>query len=101
MKLRFTPRATQDLIDIAEYVRAENPAAALRVRAAIIESLELLVAFPALGVGQSVEDVRKLVTRKYRYIVYYAVAAEEISVLTIQHPARQQPGQALQRNPRK
>jgi plasmid stabilization system protein ParE len=34
MKLRFTPRAAQDLAAIADYIRARNPAAAQRVRAA-------------------------------------------------------------------
>ena len=35
-------------------------------------------------------DVRKLVTRKYSYIVYYTIdeAGEEIIILTIQHPSR-------------
>jgi toxin ParE1/3/4 len=35
--------------------------------------------------------VRKLVTRRYPYFVYYTVdeAAEEIVILTIQHPARE------------
>jgi toxin ParE1/3/4 len=35
--------------------------------------------------------VRKLVTRKYPYLVYYTVdpSAEEIIILTIQHPARE------------
>jgi len=28
MKLRFTPRATQDLAAIADYIRAHNPTAA-------------------------------------------------------------------------
>lgn len=90
MKLSFTPRAVQDLVDIADYLHAENPAAAVRVRGAILESLQLLAAFPSLGRDQSVEGVRKLVTRKYRYIVYYAVLTDAavISVLTIQHPAR-------------
>ena len=34
--------------------------------------------------------VRKLITRRYQYLVYYVVeeAAEEIVILTIQHPAR-------------
>ena len=27
MKLRFSPRAMQDLIDIADYIRQRNPAA--------------------------------------------------------------------------
>jgi toxin ParE1/3/4 len=93
MKLRFTPRATQDLIDIAAYIRAENPAAALRVRAAILDSINVLTTFPALGRDQKVEGVRKHIARKYGYVVYYVADhdAEEISVLTIQHPARLPP----------
>jgi ParE toxin of type II toxin-antitoxin system, parDE len=35
MKLRFTRRAVQDLADIADYIRKQNPQAALRVRAAL------------------------------------------------------------------
>ncbi|MEX0591246.1 MAG: hypothetical protein WD207_09170 [Xanthobacteraceae bacterium] len=37
------------------------------------------------------KGVRKLVTRKYPYLVYYTAdeAAEEAVVLTIQHPARE------------
>jgi toxin ParE1/3/4 len=34
MKLRFTPRATANLIEIADYIHAHNPATARRVRAA-------------------------------------------------------------------
>jgi plasmid stabilization system protein ParE len=49
MKLRFTPRAAQDLVDIAAYIRERNPPAALRVRAAILESLQSLVLFPHIG----------------------------------------------------
>src|SRR5579862_1768035 len=40
MKLRFTPRATRDLADIADYIHERNPTAALRVRAAILDSLQ-------------------------------------------------------------
>jgi toxin ParE1/3/4 len=88
MKLRFTPRATQDLIDIADYIRGRNLAASLRVRAAILESLQNLILFPE---RQSVEGVRKLVTRKYPYLVYYTLdpAADEIVILAIRHPARE------------
>ncbi len=31
MKLRFTPRATENIAEIADYIRARNPAAARRV----------------------------------------------------------------------
>jgi len=49
MKLRFTRQATQDLNNIADYVSERNPKAALRVRAAIVESLQTLVLFPHIG----------------------------------------------------
>lgn len=91
MKLRFTRRAAQDLTDIADYIRERNPQAALRVRAAILESIQNLVLFPQVGRQQKVEGVRKLVTRRYPYLVYYTAdeSAEEIIIITIQHPARE------------
>lgn len=81
MKLRFTARAAQDIVAIADYIRARNPNAARQVRAAILHSLQNLVLFPQVGRAQAVEGVRKLVTRKYPYLVYYRVdkAAEEIN----------------------
>ncbi len=54
MKLRFTARAALDLNDIANYIRERNPQAALRVRAAILESLQNLVLFPQVGRRQKV-----------------------------------------------
>src|SRR5207237_8411357 len=90
MKLRFTPRAVPALTSTADYLRERNPTAAASVRAAILESLQLLLRFPRLGRTQSVQGVRKLVTRKYGYLAYYKLdeEAEEIVVLTIQHAAR-------------
>jgi toxin ParE1/3/4 len=55
MKLRFTPRATQDLVDIADYIREHNPNASLRVRAAILDSLQDLVLFPEAGRRQTIK----------------------------------------------
>ena len=97
MKLRFTPQATQDLIDIAAHIRAENPPAADRVRGAILGALQVLVSFPKMGRRQTAEGVRKLVTRRYGYLVYYFVDPEldEIAVLAIRHPARERPAQDL------
>ena len=91
MKLRFSRRAAQDLAVIADYIHERNPAVAQNVRAAILHSLQSLVLFPEAGRRQTIEGVRKFVTRKYPYLVYYTVdpSAEEIIILTIQHPARE------------
>jgi toxin ParE1/3/4 len=90
MKLRFTLRAAQDLIEIAEYLRERNPAGATRVRDAILRSLQTLSLFPEIGRKQSVEGVRKLATRGFPYLIYYNLnrEADEIVVLTIRHAAR-------------
>jgi plasmid stabilization system protein ParE len=65
MKLRFTPRAIDNITEAADYLRARNPVAAERVRASIYESLP--------------------------YLVYYMVdeAADELVILGVQHPARE------------
>ena len=90
MNLRYTRRALEDISEIANFIRTENPQAAERVRAAILDSLQLLTRFPRIGRVTTVSGVRKLVTRKYRYLVYYKLDndAEEIVLLTVQHPAR-------------
>jgi plasmid stabilization system protein ParE len=90
MKVRLTPRAARDLADIADYIRERNPAAAQRVRAAIMKSLTTLASFPHIGRRQDVEHVRKLVVRGYGCLIYYRanVTSQEIAILTIRHPSR-------------
>ena len=90
MKLRFTPRATRNLADIADYLGERSPETALRVRNAILESLQNLVLFPRSGRNQQAEGVRKIVTRRYSYLIYYTLddTTDEIVILAIRHPAR-------------
>ena len=59
------------------------------MRTAILETLRVLVRFPRAGRAQTVEGVRKIVTRRYPYIIYYSVddAAQEIIIDTIKHPS--------------
>lgn len=78
MNLRFTPQAVDDLTSIADYIRARNPEASQRVRASILESLQVLVDFPEIGRLQSVEGVRKLVTRKYWFIIGWTKPPERL-----------------------
>jgi plasmid stabilization system protein ParE len=90
MRLRFTPRAVFDLTAIADRIRESNPRAAVRVRSSILRSLDHLTAFPRMGRKQTTPGVRKLVTGRYSYFVYYKVDmdAREVVVLSIRHPAR-------------
>ena len=91
MKLRFTRRAVDNIAELADYIRARNAEAAEAVRTAIYDSLANLLVFPNVGRQQTTEGVRKLVTRKYSYLIYYTVdeVAEEIVVLSVKHSARE------------
>lgn len=61
------------------------------MRTAILESLQNLILFPLVGRPQQMEGVRKLVTRKYAYLIYYMIddPAEEIVILSVNHPAQE------------
>jgi plasmid stabilization system protein ParE len=91
MRLRFTPIAVTEIAAIADYLEVRNPLAARRVRAAIYDCLTNLLLFPQAGRRQKTQGVRKIITSRYRYVVYYSVdrAADEIVVLNVKHPARE------------
>jgi len=88
VKLRFTPRARDNLVEIADYLRERSPKAALRVRGAILASLQIIARHPSVGRRQTTEGVRKIVVRGYPYLVYYMLRDREIIVLSILHAAR-------------
>jgi addiction module RelE/StbE family toxin len=90
VKLRFSRRAVRNLTKIGQDLRAVNPAAAVRVEVAIHESLQNLVLFPLIGREQKTQGVRKLVTLRYPYLVYYTFdeAEEVITIISVKHSAQ-------------
>jgi toxin ParE1/3/4 len=72
------------------YIRRRGPAAARRVRAAIYESPQDIILFPHIGRRQQTEGVRKFVTPRYAYLIYYTVdeTAGEIIILSVKHSAQ-------------
>ena len=66
------------------------PAAALRVRTAIYESLQTILLFPRAGRRQRTEGVYKMVTRRYPYAIYYTIDhdANEVIVVSVRHAAQ-------------
>jgi toxin ParE1/3/4 len=60
------------------------------VRGTIYATFQLLISFPNLGRRQAVEGVRKVVTRRYSYLIYYRVdeTVDELVVLGVRHPAQ-------------
>jgi len=91
----FTALAEEDIDQIEDYISAHDPAAAARVRAAIVRQSIQLGAAPKKGMAlkdpradQEV-GVRLWPVSRYRnYLVLYRVEPELIRVLRILHAAR-------------
>lgn len=91
MRIRFTPRSRDDLVEIHDYIAAENPAAARRVIGTIRDQIRILVDHPLLGRRGQLPDTRELVISRYPYLVAYRVNGETIEIVTIWHTARDLP----------
>jgi plasmid stabilization system protein ParE len=91
----FTALAEEDLDQIEDYICASDPAAAARVRAAIVkQSLELAKA-PAKGMllrepaSEEEIGIRLWPVARYRnYLLLYRVEPELVRVLRILHSAQ-------------
>ena len=91
----FTALAEEDLDQIEDYIAAHDPAAAARVRAAIVQQGLQLGAAPAKGMpfkeARSEQEigVRLWPVSRYRnYLLLYRVEPARVRVLRILHAAR-------------
>jgi len=91
----FTALAEEDLDQIEYYISAHDPAAAARVRTAIVQQCLQLGNTPEKGLplkkprGKQETGVRLWPVSRYRnYLVLYRVEPEQIRVLRILHAAQ-------------
>ena len=88
MKLRVTARANRDITNIADYISAENPFAALRVGERIEATLALLTEAPLIGRRSNRPNVREFPVRGLPFLVIYRATGDAIEVLSIFHTSR-------------
>jgi plasmid stabilization system protein ParE len=89
MKLRFAPRAEKDLGEIHDYIAGYDPAAADRVRQAILDKAQVIARQPSLGMPSSGSKfLRSVLVGRYQYRIHYSLGTEEVSIIHIRHTAR-------------
>lgn len=88
MKLRYTPRAKQDIADIHDYIAQENPQAARRVVFVIRKVAETLRQNPQVGRAGRVAGTRELTVVHFPFMLAYCIESEEVQVLAVVHTAR-------------
>ena len=91
----FTGLAEEDLDQIEEYIAASDPAAAARVRTAIVQQSIQLGENPKKGMvlrePQTPAEIGVRlwpVSRYHNYLILYRVEAEQIRVLRVLHAAQ-------------
>lgn len=70
MKIRWTPEARQDRIDIWDYVAQDDPMAAVRLDELFSASVNRLSGPPDLGHAGMIEGTRELIPHQSYRIVY-------------------------------
>jgi toxin ParE1/3/4 len=94
MIVGWTDEALDDLAELRAYIARDNPAAALRVTLAIIQSVEeMLPDHPYIGRPGRVPGTRELVIQRTPYIVPYRVQDNRIEILRVYHAARRWPNE--------
>lgn len=89
--LIFDAEAEADLAAIETYLTSRSPSGASNVLADIWKSLALLRDHPMIGRKAEDSILRLRVTRRYRYIIVYAIEGEEIQVRAIFHRREDRP----------
>ncbi len=83
------PLAAQDITDIWEYIVADNPLAARRVREELYSAIRALVPFPAVGHRRpdlTSRPLRFIVVREY--LIAYAPDEKPLWVVAVIHGRR-------------
>ena len=89
MTVRYSPRASADLIVIADYLTERSPRGVRSVEAKIRATIELLGIAP--GSGRALEErpeVRVLPVVRYPYLIFCTMEADDVYILHIRHAAR-------------
>ena len=88
----MSPEAEQDLIEIFDYILAENPLAAEKTLDVIYSEIQHLSEHPYLGRTGRVSGTRELVLSGTPYVVPYRVKRNTLEILRVYHTARKWPG---------
>ena len=91
MKIRWTEPALFELNASTLYFLEFAPFVALDFAASIEKALEQLREHPYSAQETERPGIRRIYIRRFRYLIFYTVEGDEITVLHIRHAARRWP----------
>ena len=87
MRIRYTPRARDDLDSIFSYLSQHSPPSAISVERLITQMINGLADFPEIGPATDF-GARVLLVGRFPYRVFYRIREREIQILHIRHTSR-------------
>lgn len=91
MKVVWSRRSVQHLVDLREHIEKESEQNAALVAKRILESIELLQTQPEMGRPGRVVGTRELVVTGTPFIIPYRVRAQRIELIAIFHGRQRWP----------
>jgi plasmid stabilization system protein ParE len=91
MRVRWLRTALRNLGDEANYIAAEDPAAASLVVERVLQAVAMLEEQPGIGRPGRVHGTRELIVPKILYLVPYRVRGEVVEILRVFHTSRRPP----------
>ena len=91
VRLRVTRRAATQIERALDYIEAESPQGANRMRERIQNLFLLLARHPYAGQATDLPGVRRLSASPYPYLIFYRVTGEEVIVQRMRHTSRRLP----------
>ena len=88
MRLRVTRRAATQIERALDYIEAESPQGANRLRERIQNLFLLLAQHPYAGQATDLPGVRRLSASPYPYLIFYRVTGDEVIVQRLRYTSR-------------
>lgn len=88
MRVRYTATALIEIDQIFSYIAEHSRSAAISFRERIERTVELLGEIPEMAQIADESGVRRTPVRSYPFVIFYAVAGDELVVLHVRHAAK-------------
>ena len=91
MNIVWSPRAIEHLKHLRAYIAQDNPKAANRVAAALLDAVERLAELPNLGRPGRVAGTRELVVPGTPYVIPYKLQGDRLEIIAVFHGRQKWP----------
>jgi toxin ParE1/3/4 len=90
LKVRWTPEAEAERLEIGEYIALDNPRAAARMDLLLETAVLKLADFPRIGRPGVIDGTRELIPHE-SYRIVYEIRDDGIWITSVVHTARRWP----------